>query len=1339
VATVEEIFLTALEKAPADRAGYLDAACGTDAELRAQVEALLRSHEEAGSLLEQPLFQPGPTVDLQSTVERSGTVIGPYKLLEQIGEGGMGTVWMAQQSEPVKRLVALKLIKPGMDSRQVIARFEAERQALALMDHPNIAKVFDGGTTNGEPGSISSGRPYFVMELVKGVPLTKYCDEHRLTPRRRLELFIPVCQAIQHAHQKGIIHRDIKPSNVLVALYDGNPVPKVIDFGVAKAMGTQLTEQTLVTGFGNIVGTLEYMSPEQAELNQLDVDTRSDIYSLGVLLYELLTGTTPLERKRLKDTGLLEALRLVREEETPRPSARLSTTADLPAVAASRGLEPKKLSGMIRGELDWIVMNALEKDRRRRYETASAFAADVRRYLSDEPVQACPPSAAYRLRKFARRNKGLVLGTSLVVLSLAAGAVGTTTGLFQALAAQARAVTERDQKEKARQQTRLALNTMTDEVFEDLLGRNVQLTDQHREFLKKVLAYHEAFAAAAGDDREGRRGRADGAFRVGRIRFALGEFKTAEEAYRDALALRKHLADDFPDQPEFRKDLAESHNYLGHVLSATGRPKEAEAAYRDALAVRKQMAADFPDRSEFRKLLAESLINVGVVLRNDGRPKEAEAAYRDALAVSKRLADDFRDQPEFRKEVADNYFTLGELLDATDRKAEAEAAYRDALAVRKQMAADFPKRAEAHQDLAVNQIHLGVILRSMGRRKEAEAVYREAITAAKQLAAEFPARPDFRQELALAYQNLGVLLGEMHRRKEAEAACREGLALFKQLAADFPARPDFRGMLAIALASVGNALASSGRLNEAEPFYRDALTLFKGVAAELPNHTDARREVVQLQMHLGDLLRDTKRPKEAEAAYRDGVAVSKKLAADYPDRPEIRQDLAVICNHLADLLADGGQPAEAEAVYRDALGLLKQLVVDRPDSIEYRDGLVGAHYQLGCNLGQQRRPDEAAAEYREALRIREDYPQAHTNLGNSLRDKGDVDGAITEFRAALGTKRDFPEAYKAHTNLGNALAAKGRKQEAIAEFHKAIRLNKDDLDAHYSLGNVYFPERPDEAIAEYREAIRIDKDYPEAHNNLGNSLAIKGDLDGAMAEYRIALRIKPDLFQAHLNLGRALLMKGKLPEAVAETREAARLLKDDPRVLAQLREAEQLARLDARLPAVLQGKDHAKDARESLAFARLCGEPYHQQHAAAARFFGQAFAAEPKLEADWQTGDRYNAACAAALAASGRGQDAGELDDKERAALRRQALDWLRADLTAVGRMLDQRPDDPRVVGTLKHWLEDTDFSGVRGVEALAKLPEAERQPWQKLWADVADLLARAQAKTRPQKKSAAR
>jgi WD40 repeat protein/tetratricopeptide (TPR) repeat protein/tRNA A-37 threonylcarbamoyl transferase component Bud32 len=443
------------------RKARLDEACDGRSQLRADVEALLRAHASDPDFLELPAGELGETLEEPATPsphgpsagaaqEQPGAMLaGRYRLLEEIGSGGMGTVWKAEQTEPVKRLVAVKLIRPGMDSAQMLARFEAERQALALMDHPNIARVLDAGAT-------ATGRPYFVMELVKGVPLTKYCDEHRLTPRERLELFVPVCQAIQHAHQKGIIHRDIKPSNVLVASYDGKPVPKVIDFGIAKAAGQQLTEQSLFTDFGAIVGTLEYMSPEQAEVNQLDIDTRSDIYSLGVLLYELLTGTTPLEKKRLKQASMLEVLRLIREEEPPKPSTRLSSTEELPSVAANRGLEPRKLSGLVRGELDWIVMKALEKDRNRRYETANGFALDLQRYLADEPVLACPPSAAYRLRKFARRNKALLTALAAIAATLFVAGATVTWKWWEAEQARVQERQAKDLAEGARDEAQKA-------------------------------------------------------------------------------------------------------------------------------------------------------------------------------------------------------------------------------------------------------------------------------------------------------------------------------------------------------------------------------------------------------------------------------------------------------------------------------------------------------------------------------------------------------------------------------------------------------------------------------------------------------------------------------------------------------------------------------------------------------------------------------------------------------------------------------------------------------------------------------------------------------------------
>jgi tetratricopeptide (TPR) repeat protein len=486
--------------------------------------------------------------------ERPGSIIGSYKLLQEIGEGGFGVVFMADQQEPIQRKVALKVVKPGMDTRQVIARFEAERQALALMNHPNIAKVFDAGTTE-------SGRPYFVMELVKGIPITEYCDREHLTPKERLELFIPVCQAVQHAHQKGIIHRDLKPTNVLVALYDGRPVPKVIDFGVAKATSTRLTEKTMFTHFGQIVGTLEYMSPEQAELNQLDIDTRSDVYSLGVLLYELLTGTTPFEAKRLRSAAFDELLRIIREEEPPKPSTRLSTSETLPSIAANRKMEPQRLAGLVRGELDWIVMKTLEKDRTHRYETANGFAADVQRYLDDEPVEACPPAAAYRFRKFARRNKAALITAAVVTGVLL---LGTAVSTWQAIRAQNAVQYARQELKGMDNLANTYLLQGRYEEAEDLLAevtriRRRTLGDGHPLTLSSLNS-------------------------LGKARAEQGRYEEAGELYEEALEIgRRALGPEHSVTLESQNDLSTVYIARGNLYGRRGQWDKAAADFTKAI------------------------------------------------------------------------------------------------------------------------------------------------------------------------------------------------------------------------------------------------------------------------------------------------------------------------------------------------------------------------------------------------------------------------------------------------------------------------------------------------------------------------------------------------------------------------------------------------------------------------------------------------------------------------------------------------------------------------------------------------------------------------------------
>src|SRR5438876_2235032 len=630
------IFLEALENhAPDQWPAFLDQACAGQPELRGRVEVLLAAHREAGTVQHQAHAQgpAAPPSDVRGAVEAPGTVIGPYKLLQQIGEGGMGTVWMAEQTQPVRRKVALKIIKPGMDTRQVIARFEAERQALAMMAHVNIARVFDGGTTG-------SGRPYFVMELVHGVPITKYSDDNHLTPRERLELFVPVCQAIQHAHQKGIIHRDIKPSNVMITLYDGKPVPKVIDFGVAKATEQKLTERTLFTQYGTMVGTLEYMSPEQAEMSALGVDTRSDIYSLGVLLYELLTGSTPLTHKRMKEAAYAEILRMIKEEEPPKPSTRLSDSGEaLASISAQRHMEPAKLTKLVRGELDWIVMKTLEKDRNCRYETANGFAADVQRYLSDEPVQACPPSAGYRFKKLMRRHKGPALAAAVVAAALVLGIAGTLVGLARALAAERDAVAARDvevrqQQEAVTQRDRALTAESAARANEARAKDEEHKAKQSAAEAQAVLGFFQdrVLAAARPQGQDG----------------GLGIDATVRQAVD---AAEPQIAPSFADQPTVE---ASVRNVLGLTYWYLGEAALASRQFERSLEVRRRvLGPDHPDSITSMNELANAY-------RDDGKLGRALPLFEEALKrLTTLLGPDHPDTPTVMNNLGNAHWAAG--------------------------------------------------------------------------------------------------------------------------------------------------------------------------------------------------------------------------------------------------------------------------------------------------------------------------------------------------------------------------------------------------------------------------------------------------------------------------------------------------------------------------------------------------------------------------------------------------------------------------------------------------------------------------------------------------------
>ncbi len=1086
---------------PEQRRAYLDRQCSGNAVLRQRLETLL----EGASLAERFFSEGAAALEAARAAssvpgEKPGDRISHYKLLEKLGEGGCGVVYMAEQEQPVRRRVALKVIKLGMDTRRVIARFEAERQALALMDHPNIAKVLDAGATE-------TGRPFFVMELVRGVRLTDYCDQNQIPTTERLRLFMQVSQAVQHAHQKGIIHRDLKPSNILVTINDGVAVPKVIDFGIAKATEGRLTDKTVFTSFAQFLGTPAYMSPEQAVLTSVDIDTRSDIYSLGVLLYELLTGRTPFDTQELMRLGWEALSRTICEQEPPRPSTRLSTLQGeaLAATARQHQTEPLKLVHLITGDLDWIVMKCLEKDRARRYQTANALAADILRHLENEPVAARPPSRLYRFQKLVQRNRLMFAAVSAVMLALLLGMVASSYLLVREMRERQRASAN---EQKAKQVAQLLKDMLNGAGPSVALGRDTTLL---REIVDTTAEHAEKALGTQADVQ------AELLNTIGEVYEALGQYRKSAEMHGKAIGLLKQHA-------VAQAGLVSSLTGLGRALRELGKLAQAEAVLRQALAAEQQL------RRQPERQMVATLAELGRLLRDTGRLPEAESVLQQALAVQAKV--DGGDNPQVR-------FFLATVLRGRGKAALAERYFRDALAgLRKVQGGESPEIAECLTGL-------GGVLEDQGRLAEAEGTLREALTHQKRLMG--PEHPEVGKTINL----FGEVLLKQGKLPEAEAMLRESVDTTTRL------HRDQQPGMADALNCLALILSEEAKLAEAAEKYEAALALLRKL------HGNEHPDIATALHNLAGLRERQGKPREAEILERQALDMRKKLqGSNHPDVPTYTQSLAI------DVCEQGKLP-EAEQILREALALhrtlkgsshlevgeclldlarvlmeqrktaeaaqadTEALAILRNDPGNHSLEIAQALNDLGQTLMAQQRVTEAEERFRSALKEFSDVDKEHpqmsilkVNLSQALLDRGQVAEAEVMARQALASIRnklggEHPLVVFGLWGLGKVLLREGKLAEAETTWGEALELKRKPL----------VKEHPETATA---------LDY------LGRVYARQGRLAQAESTQRQVLAMRrnlmgeqnPDVLISLRNVASVLRQENKLQESESFSRQA---------------------------------------------------------------------------------------------------------------------------------------------------------------------------------------------------------